>query len=375
MHLWYTVYDLSTHYVHPLEVHHSYCFWRQPVSQDCLKSSLRNHSGVVSHSAGAWMAVPICQAGLSWRILVFERVTQAQNLRWLQPGAPHILRNKNLAQAWSRPFLARFFFKRLSNDPACHLPCIRPFTTHNFCFAQGFSFHFNKLILLWPWVATPARRNPKSLPQLSIISQSPLTRSMVRLATPCWTAQTWARRWVGPLNWRMANVLWDSNTTLLDSVFLQVLWDGESCKSNLHLHWLCIGPSCNLTLYLPLAAVARASMKGSALSMFLFLSRYIAFHTQIYEQKPFDFFGDCRSRHKERCWVGARFIAGTAAQLWWQDTPVAKVVSEAQVMQYTPTEAGHLQLFGWPTSRRTRDCRVHQAIQEEEEEEEDKSAR
>ena len=54
---------------------------------------------------------------------------------------------------------------------------------------------------------------------------------------------------------------------------------------------------------------------------------------------------------------------------------MAKVVSEAQVMQYTPTEAGHLQLFGWPTSRRTRDCRVHQAIQEEEEEEEDKSAR
>ena len=127
-----------------------------------------------------------------------------------------------------------------------------------FCFAQGFSFHFNKLILLWPsWVATPARQNPKSLPQLSILSQSPLTRSMLRLARPCWTAQTWARRWVGPANCRMANVLWDSNTILLDSFFQQI----------------CIGPSCNLTLHLPLASVVRASMKGSALSILFYFSQ------------------------------------------------------------------------------------------------------
>lgn len=111
------------------------------------------------------------------------------------------------ASSSSRPFLARFFFKRLSDDPACHLSFdhLRPTI---FAFAQGFSFHFNKLILLWPsWVATPARQNPKSLPQLSIISQSPLTRSMLRLARPCWTAQTWARRWVGPANCCMAKVL------------------------------------------------------------------------------------------------------------------------------------------------------------------------
>jgi len=63
----------------------------------------------------------------SWFIMAyicFLKESSTKNvkiLRWLQPGAPHILRNKNLAQASSQPFLARFFFKRLSNDPACHL--------------------------------------------------------------------------------------------------------------------------------------------------------------------------------------------------------------------------------------------------------------
>ena len=189
-------------------------------------------------------------------IFVFERVKhkKCQNSE-MTPArcSSHFAEQKPCASVKST-FPCKIFLYASIQWPSLSF-VIRPFTTHDFCFAQGFSFHFNKLILLWPsWVATPARQNPKSLPQLSIISQSPLTRSMLRLARPCWTAQTWARRWVGPANCRMANVLWDSNTILLDSFFQQI----------------CIGPSCNLTLYLPLASVVRASMKGSALSILFF---------------------------------------------------------------------------------------------------------